>query len=64
MNKKVREAINSIPAESSPGLDGMKLLEMKDIISLSAGEAGQYFLFSGQLPLLLISNFLENDIFH
>jgi hypothetical protein len=27
MNKKVREAINSIPAESSPGLDGMKLLE-------------------------------------
>jgi hypothetical protein len=56
----VREAINSFPAGSSPGLDGMRPQYLKDIISLSAGEAGQKalraltklcnFLFSGQLP--------------
>jgi hypothetical protein len=36
--QNVREAINSFPAGSSPGLDGMR---PQDIISLSAGEAGQ-----------------------
>jgi hypothetical protein len=58
--QNVRAAINSFPAGSSPGLDGMRPQYMKDIISLSAGEAGQKalraltklcnFLLSGQLP--------------
>jgi hypothetical protein len=58
--QNVREAINSFPASSSPGLDGMRPQYLKDIISLSAGEAGQKalraltklcnFLLSGQLP--------------
>jgi hypothetical protein len=58
--QNVREAINSFPAGSSPGLDGMRPHYLKDIISLSAGEAGQKairaltklcnFLLSGQLP--------------
>jgi hypothetical protein len=58
--QNVREAINSFPAGSSPGLDGMRPQYLKDIISLSAGEAGQKelraltklcnFLLSGQLP--------------
>jgi hypothetical protein len=53
-------AINSFPADSSPGLDGMRPQYLKDIISLSAGETGQQalraltkmckFFFSGQLP--------------
>jgi hypothetical protein len=38
--QNVREAINSFPAGSSPGLDGMRPQYLKDIISLSAGEAG------------------------
>jgi hypothetical protein len=58
--QNVREDINSIPAGSSPGLDGMRPQYLKDVISLSAGEAGQQelraltkmcnFLLSGQLP--------------
>jgi hypothetical protein len=58
--QNVREAINSFPAGSSPGLDGMRPQYLKDIISLSAGEAGQRalraltklcnFLLSGKLP--------------
>jgi hypothetical protein len=58
--QNVREAINSFPAGSSPGLDDMRPQYLKDIISLSAGEAGQKalraltklcnFLLSGQLP--------------
>jgi hypothetical protein len=58
--QNVREAINSFPAGSSPGLDGMRPQYLKDIISLSAGEAGQQalraltklcnFLLSCQLP--------------
>jgi hypothetical protein len=58
--QNVREAINSFAAGSSPGLDGMRPQYLKDIISLSAGEAGQKalraltklcnFLLSGQLP--------------
>jgi hypothetical protein len=58
--QNVREAINSFPAGSAPGLDGMRPQYLKDIISLSAGEAGQKalraltklcnFLLSGQLP--------------
>jgi hypothetical protein len=58
--QKIREAINSFPAGSSLGLDGMRPQYLKDIISLSAGEAGQQalraltklcnFLLSGQLP--------------
>jgi hypothetical protein len=58
--QNVREAINSFPAGSSPGLDGMRPQYLKEIISLSAGEAGQKalraltklcnFLLSGQLP--------------
>jgi hypothetical protein len=58
--QNVREAINSFPAGSSPGLDGMRPQYLKDIVSLSAGEAGQRalraltklcnFLLSGQLP--------------
>jgi hypothetical protein len=58
--QNVREAINSFPAGSSPGLDGMRPQYLKDIISLSAGEVGQKalraltklcnFLLSGQLP--------------
>jgi hypothetical protein len=58
--QNVREAINSFPAGSSPGLDGMRPQYLKDIISLSAGESGQKalraltklcnFLLSGQLP--------------
>jgi hypothetical protein len=58
--QNVREAINSFPAGSSPGLDGMRPQSLKDIISLSAGEAGQQalraltklcnFLLFGQLP--------------
>jgi hypothetical protein len=58
--QNVREAINSFPAGSSPGLDGMRPQYLKDIISLSAGEAGQKalraltklcnFLLTGQLP--------------
>jgi hypothetical protein len=58
--QNVREAINSFPAGSSPGLDGMRPQYLKDIISLSAGEAGQRalsaltklcnFLLSSQLP--------------
>jgi hypothetical protein len=57
--QNVREAINSFPAGSSPGLDGMRPQYLKDI-SLSADEAGQKalraltklcnFLLSGQLP--------------
>jgi hypothetical protein len=39
--QNVREAINSFPVGSSPGLDGMRLQYLKDIISWSAGEAGQ-----------------------
>jgi hypothetical protein len=39
--QNVREAINSFLAGSSPGLDGMRPQYLKDIISLSAGEAGQ-----------------------
>jgi hypothetical protein len=39
--QNIREAINSFPAGSSPGLDGMRPQYLKDIISLSAGEAGQ-----------------------
>jgi hypothetical protein len=38
--QNVRETINSFPVGSSPGLDGMKPQYLKDIISLSAGEAG------------------------
>jgi hypothetical protein len=62
--QNVREAINSFPAGSSPGLDGMRPQYLKDIISLSAGEAGQKalraltklcnFLLSGQLPSEII----------
>jgi hypothetical protein len=58
--QNVREAINSFPAGSSPGLDGMRPQYLKEIISLSAGDAGQQalraltklcnFLLSGQLP--------------
>jgi hypothetical protein len=58
--QNVREAINFFPASSSPGLNGMRPQYLKDIISLSAGEAGQQalralrklcnFLLSGQLP--------------
>jgi hypothetical protein len=57
--QNVREAINSSPADSSPGLDGTRSQYLKDIISLSEGEAGQQalraltklcnFLLSGQL---------------
>jgi hypothetical protein len=52
--QNVREAINSCPAGSSPGLDNMRPKSLKDIISLSAGEAGQQALraltkLSGQL---------------
>jgi hypothetical protein len=36
--------INSFPAGSSPGLDGMRPQYLKDIISLSAGEPGQQVL--------------------
>jgi hypothetical protein len=53
-------SINSFPAGSSLGLDGMRPQYLKDIIFLSAGEAGQQalraltklcnFLLSGQLP--------------
>jgi hypothetical protein len=39
--QNVREAINSFPAGSSPGLDGLRPQYLKYIISLSAGEAGQ-----------------------
>jgi hypothetical protein len=39
--QNVRGAINSFPASSSPGLDGMRPQYLKDIISFSAGEAGQ-----------------------
>jgi hypothetical protein len=56
----VREAINSFPAGSSPGLDGMRPQYLKDIITLSADEAGDQalraltkrcnFLLSDQLP--------------
>jgi hypothetical protein len=52
--------INSFPVGSSSGLDGMRPQYLKDIISLSAGEAGEKalkaltklcnFLLSGQLP--------------
>jgi hypothetical protein len=35
--QNVREAINSFPAGSSPGLDGMRPRYLKDIISLSEG---------------------------
>jgi hypothetical protein len=58
--QNVREAINSFPTGSSPGLDGMRPEYLKDIISLSASEPGQQalraltklcnFLLSGQLP--------------
>jgi hypothetical protein len=39
--QNVPEAINSFLAGSSPGLDGMRPQYLKDIISLSAGEADQ-----------------------
>jgi hypothetical protein len=58
--QNVREAINSFPADSSPSSDDMRPQYLKDIISLSAGVAGQQalraltklcnFLLSGQLP--------------
>jgi hypothetical protein len=58
--QNVREAINSFPVGSSPFLDGTRPQYLKDIISLSASEAGQRalraltklcnFLLSGQLP--------------
>jgi hypothetical protein len=38
--QNVREAINSFPAGSSPGLDGMRPQYLKYIIPLSAGEVG------------------------
>jgi hypothetical protein len=60
MSKRLEKPINSFPAGSSPGLDSMRPQNLKDIISLSAGEAGQQalraltklckFLLSGQLP--------------
>jgi hypothetical protein len=59
-NLKKLAVRNHAPAGSSPGLDGMRPQYLKDIISLSAGEAGQKalraltnmcnFLLSGQLP--------------
>jgi hypothetical protein len=64
MSKTFEKLINSFPAGSSPGLDSMRPQYLKDIISLSAGEAGQRalrvltklcnFLLSGQLPLSFI----------
>jgi hypothetical protein len=57
--QNVREAINSFPAWSAPGSDGMRPHYLKDIIFLPAGEAGQQALraltklcnfLSGQLP--------------
>jgi hypothetical protein len=59
MSKTFKKLINSFPAGSSPCLDGMRSQYFKDIISWSAGEAGQRalraltklcnFLLSGQL---------------
>jgi hypothetical protein len=61
--QNVREAINSFPAGSSPGLDGMRPQYLKDIISLSAGEAGQKALRAlTKLCIFLLSgNFLQKS---
>jgi hypothetical protein len=39
--QNVREAISSFPAGSSPGLNGIRPQYLKDIVSLSTGEAGK-----------------------
>jgi hypothetical protein len=56
--QNVREAINSFPAGSSPGLDGMRPQSLKDIISLLAGQQALRaltklcnFLLSGQFVI-------------
>jgi hypothetical protein len=63
--QNVREAINSFPAGSSPGLDGMRPQYLKDIISLSAGEAGQKALRAlTKLCNFLLSEQLPSEICH
>jgi hypothetical protein len=63
--QNVREAINSFPADSSPGLDGMRPQYLKDIISLSAGEAGQQALRAlTKLCNFLLSDQLPSEICH
>jgi hypothetical protein len=63
--QNVREAINSFPACSSPGLDGMRPQYLKDIISLSAGEAGQRALRAlTKLCNFLLSGQLTSEICH
>jgi hypothetical protein len=48
--------MNSFPAGSSPGLDGMRSQYLKDIISLSASEPGRQALRA----LTKLCNFLYN----
>jgi hypothetical protein len=61
----VREAINSFPAGSSPGLDGMRPQYLKDIISLSADEAGDQALRAlTKRCNFLLSDQLTSEICH
>jgi hypothetical protein len=64
--QNVREAINSFPAGSSPGLDGMRPQYLKDIISLSAGEAGQRALraLTKLCNFLLSGHFLQKFVIY
>jgi hypothetical protein len=63
--QNVRGAINSFPAGSSPGLDGMRPQYLKDIKSLSAGEAGQQALRAlTKLCKILLSGQLPSEICH
>jgi hypothetical protein len=55
--QNIREGMNSFPAGSSPGLDGMRPQYLKDIISLSAAEAGQKALRA----LIKLCNFLSSE---
>jgi hypothetical protein len=63
--QNVREAINSFPAGSSAGLDGMRPQYLKDIISLSASEAGQQALRAlTKLCNFLLFGQLSSEICH
>jgi hypothetical protein len=63
--QNVREVINSFPAGSSPGLDVMRPQYLKDIISLSADEAGQQALRAlTKLCNFLLSGQLSSEICH
>jgi hypothetical protein len=63
--QNVRDTINSFLAGSSPGLDGMRPQYLKDIISLSADEAGQQALRAlTKLCIFLLSVQFPSEMSH